>query len=249
MVGVTAIGPCGIHDFRGSHVVIASGGCAANPRLFEDLHGVPLYAKTAYPTSQGDGLILGMSAGGAIVGGEKYASLPGLVPGAWQYPAQMYAWAPLHPMVRQPWEILVNAQGERFVREDHPSVHQIERGIYRQPGHRHWAIFDADMLAKSEPIIPDWSRERLANEYQTHPMFSRAMTLEELAFRAGINAASLRQNIDDCNRRRQTAQADRFGRTHRPAPIATPPAYTNGMLVTPAITFGRLLGSALAGRS
>ena len=80
--------------------MLASGGCAANPRLFEDLHGVPLYAQTAYPTSQGDGLILGMSAGGAIVGGEKYASLPGLVPDAWQYPAQMHAWAPLHPMLR-----------------------------------------------------------------------------------------------------------------------------------------------------
>jgi fumarate reductase flavoprotein subunit len=300
VVGVTASGPLGTQDFRGSHVVLASGGCAANPRLFEDLHGVPLYAKTAYPTSQGDGLILGMSAGGAIVGGEKYASLPGLVPDAWQYPAQMHAWAPLHPMVRQPWEILVNAHGERFVREDHPSVHQIERGIYRQPGHRHWAIFDAEMLAKSEPIIPDWSRDRLANEYQTHPMFSRAMTLEELAFRAGINASSLRRNIDDYNRRQQTAKADRFGRTHRPMTIEKAPfyaiamqgwtlvsfaglsvnrnfqvldpqrkaisnlyaigevigagatsgaAYTNGMLVTPAITFGRLLGSALARRS
>ena len=156
------------------------------------------------------------------------------------------------------------------------------------------------MLAQSEPIIPDWSRDRLANEYQTHPMFSRAMTLEELAFRAGINASSLRRNIDDYNRRQQTAQADRFGRTHRPMTIETAPfyaiamqgwtlvsfaglsvsrnfqvldpqrkaisnlyaigevigagatsgaAYTNGMLVTPAITFGRLLGSALARRS
>ena len=300
VVGVTATGPSGTQDFKGSHIVLASGGCAANPRLFEELHGVPLYAKTAYPTSQGDGLILGMSAGAAIVGGEKYASLPGLVPDAWQYPAQMYAWAPLHPVVRQPWEILVNAHGERFVREDHPSLHQIERGIYRQPGHRHWAIFDAEMLAKSEPIIPNWSRDRLATEYQTHSMFSRAMSIEELAFRAGINASSLIQNIDDYNQRRQTAQADRFGRTHRPTAIATPPfyaiamqgwtlvsfaglsvntkfqvldqqreaisnlyaigevigaaatsgaAYTNGMLVTPAITFGRLLGSALARRS
>ena len=297
IVGVTATGPSGTHDFRGSHVVLASGGCAANPRLFEDLHGVPLYAKTAYPTSQGDGLILGMSAGGAIVGGEKYASLPGLVPDAWQYPAQMHAWAPLHPMVRQPWEILVNARGERFVREDHPSVHQIERGIYRQPGHRHWAIFDADMLAQSEPIIPDWSRERLANEYQTHPMFSRAMSLETLAFRAGINAAALKQNIDDYNRRVRQGEPDRFGRTHRPMAIEKAPfyaiamqgwtlvsfaglsvntgfqvldperrpipnlyaigevigagatsgaAYTNGMLVTPAITFGRLLGARLS---
>ena len=194
----------------------------------------------------------------------------------------------------------MNAHGERFVREDHPSVHQIERGIYRQPGHRHWAIFDAEVLAKSEPISPDWSRDRLANVYQTHSMFSRAMTLEELAFRAGINASSLRRNIDDYNRRQQTAQVDRFGRTHRPMTIEKAPfyaiamqgwtlvsfaglsvnrnfqvlnpqrkaisnlyaigevigagatsgaAYTNGMLVTPAITFGRLLGSALARRS
>jgi fumarate reductase flavoprotein subunit len=300
IVGVTATGPSGTHDYRGSHVVLASGGCAANPRLFEDLHGVPLYAKTAYPTSQGDGLILGMSAGAAIVGGEKYASLPGLVPDTWQTPSQMHAWAPLHPLVRQPWEILVNARGERFVREDHPSVHQIERGIYRQPGHRHWAVFDADMLEKSEPIIPDWSRDRLAAEHQTHPMFSRAMSLKELAFRAGINAATLQQSIDDYNQRLLKGEPDRFGRLHRPVAIDTPPfyaiamqgwtlvsfaglsvnaqlqvldtqqkpisnlyaigevigagatsgaAYTNGMLVTPAITFGRLLGSALAKRT
>ena len=66
-------------DYRGGRVVIAAGGCAANPRLFEELHDVP-YATTAYPTSLGDGLILGMSSGGAIVGGEKYTSLPGLIP-------------------------------------------------------------------------------------------------------------------------------------------------------------------------
>ena len=126
------------------------------------------------------------------------------------------------------------------------------------------------------------------------------MTLKELAFRAGINASSLSQNINDYNRRRQRAQADRFGRTHRPMAIEKAPfyaiamqgwtlvsfaglsvntnlqvldsqreaisnlyaigevigagatsgaAYTNGMLVTPAITFGRLLGSALAKRT
>lgn len=34
VVGVTASGPLGTQDFRGSHVVLASGGCAANPRLF-----------------------------------------------------------------------------------------------------------------------------------------------------------------------------------------------------------------------
>lgn len=73
------------------------------------------------------------------------------------------------------------------MQEDHSSVHHIERGVCQQPAHRHWAIFDAAMLERSEPIIPKWSRERLAQEHKT-----------------------------------------------------------NGMLVTPAITFGRLLGTRLA---
>ena len=300
VVGVTVAGPSGIQDIRGTHIVMATGGCAANPRLFEDLHGVPLYAKTAYPTSQGDGLLLGMSAGGAIVGGEKYASLAGLVPDAFEYPCQMYAWAPLNPAIRQPWEILVNAGGDRFVREDHPSIHQIEHRIYQQAGHRHWAIFDAEMLEQSEPIIPDWSRARLANEHQTHPMFCSAMSLKDLAFRAGVNPAALVASVDDYNRRLRSGDGDRFGRVHRPLTLSKPPfysiamqgwtlvsfaglsvnrhlqvldnerrpvpnlyaigevigagatsgaAYTNGMLVTPAITFGRLLGARLAGLS
>lgn len=297
VTGVTTAGSEGIRDVSGSNIVIASGGCAANARLFEELHGVPLYAKTAYPTSQGDGLLLGLSAGGAIVGGDKYASLPGLVPDAFQYPCQMFAYAPLNPSIRAPWEILVNARGERFVREDHPSVHHIERGVYQQPAHRHWAIFDAAMLERSEPIIPKWTRERLASEHQSHAMFHSAMSVEALALRAGLNPLALQSTVDDYNRRLQEGREDTFGRKMRPAPLSTPPyysiamqgwtlvsfaglkvsvdlqvlrkggeavpnlyaigevigagatsgaAYTNGMLVTPAITFGRILGTKLA---
>ena len=297
VTGITVAGPAGIRDISGSHVVIAAGGCAANPRLFEELHGVPLYAKTAYPTSQGDGLLLGLSAGGTIVGGDKYACLPGLVPDAFQFPCQMYAYAPLNPAIRMPWEILVNARGERFVREDHASVHHIERGVYQQPAHRHWAIFDANMLEQSEPIIPTWSRERLAREHQTHPMFHSAMSIEALALKAGLNPVALQRTVGDYNLRLTEGQADLFGRRVRPAPLSKPPyysiamqgwtlvsfaglkvnpqlqvlsdegqaipnlyaigevigagatsgaAYTNGMLVTPAITFGRILGANLA---
>ncbi len=297
VTGITVAGPAGIQDISGSHVVIAAGGCAANPRLFEELHGVPLYAKTAYPTSQGDGLLLGLSAGGTIVGGDKYACLPGLVPDAFQFPCQMYAYAPLNPAIRMPWEILVNARGERFVQEDHASVHHIERGVYQQPAHRHWAIFDANMLEQSEPIIPKWSRERLAREHQTHPMFHSAMSIEALALKAGLNPVALQRTVSDYNLRLTEGQADLFGRRVRPAPLSKPPyysiamqgwtlvsfaglkvnpqlqvlsdegqaipnlyaigevigagatsgaAYTNGMLVTPAITFGRILGANLA---
>ena len=300
VTGVTTSSGLGIQDFKGSNTVLASGGCAANARLFEELHGVPLYAQTAYPTSQGDGLLLGMSVGGAIVGGEKYASLPGLIPDAIKFPARMYAWAPLNPDMRPPWEILVNSHGERFVREDHPSVHQIERGIDRQPGHRHWAVYDSTMLEKSDPIIPDWTRDRLSTEHQNHPMFFSASSLTELAFRAGINSSGLTRSVADYNQRLQGGDEDSLGRIYRPARLSKPPfyaiamqgwtlvsfaglkintrlqvmdsqhrtipklyaigevigagatsgaAYTNGMLVTPAITFGRILGSMLARQS
>ena len=153
------------------------------------------------------------------------------------------------------------------------------------------------MLEKSDPIIPGWSRDRLASEHLTHPMFYSAGSLRELAFKAGINPSALAQNVADYNQQLSAGAPDRFGRAYRPHALSTPPfygismqgwtlvsfaglsvngnlqvldsqrravpnlfaigevigagatsgaAYTNGMLVTPAITFGRLLGSQLA---
>ena len=123
------------------------------------------------------------------------------------------------------------------------------------------------------------------------------MTLRVLAFRAGLNAATLTSTVQDYNRRIEAGEVDHFGRAHRPGPLKKPPfyaiamqgwtlvsfaglsvnrhlqvldherravaglyaigevigagatsgaAYTNGMLVTPALTFGRLLGASLA---
>ena len=56
-------------QYEGHNTVLASGGCASNPHLFEELHNVPLYVRAAYPYSQGAGLLLGQSAGGYLRGG------------------------------------------------------------------------------------------------------------------------------------------------------------------------------------
>lgn len=297
ILGVVALTTDGkIRDYRGRSTVIATGGCASNPRLFEDLHGVPLYAQAAYPTSTGQGLLLGLGAGAWLRGGDKYASLPGFVPREHRYPTTMHAFAPLDPVKRQPWEILVNAHGERFVQEDHPSVNHIEHGILEQPGQRHWAIYDQAMLEQSAPIIPDWSRERLAKEHESHAMFHRADTIEQLALSAGLHPKNLASTVAGYNKSIQGGDADRFARKHRPLPLSKGPfyaiemqgwtlvsfaglavnerlqvtmpsgqaipnlyavgealgagstsgnAYTNGMLVTPAISFGRLLGQSI----
>lgn len=294
ITGVAAQGADGKRlELRARQVVLASGGCASNPTMYEELHGVPLYCQVAHPNSQGIGLSLGLSAGGYIRGGDKYAALPGAILAENKFPSPPTAISSLNPALRPPWEILVNSDGERFVREDHPSINHIEHAIVRQPGHRHWAVFDEEILSKAPPLVPDWDAATLRAACGQHPMFHSADSLAELGTLAGVNPRALGQTVDDYNKARQLERPDPFGLAHRPLPIARPPyyavqmqgwtlisfaglgvdgrlrvvtpngdpipnlyavgevigagatsgqAYTNGMLVTPALTFGRLLG-------
>lgn len=283
-------------DLMARNVVLASGGCAANARMFEELHGVPLYCQIAHPNSQGIGLSLGLAAGGYLRGGDAYLPLAGAILADERFPSPATAISPLNPNLRMPWEILVNAAGERFVREDDPSIHHIEESIGAQPGERHWAIFDAEILDKAPPLIPDWTPDRIRDAAASHPMFEKADSLRELAVKSGIDPKKLQATVDDYNRARANKTPDPFGLEHRPLPIAKPPfyavrmqgwtlvsfagiavnehlqvitpagdsvpnlyavgevigagatsgnAYTNGMLVSPAIAFGRLLGRSI----
>lgn len=295
--GVVAEKPDGQRfDLNARNVVLASGGCASNPHMFEELHGVPLYCQMAHPNSQGIGLSLGLGAGGYLRGGDAYTPLLGAILAENRYPSPATAISPLNPSLRAPWEILVNANGERFVREDHPSIDHIEKALARQPGERHWAIFDAGILEQAPPLIPDWRPEQIREASHSHPMFKAAESLRELAVLSGIDPKKLASTVEDYNRARVGDKPDPFGLEHRPLPIAKPPfysirmqgwtiisfagiavnqdlqvmmpsgrpvpnlyavgevigagatsgnAYTNGMLVSPAITFGRLLGKQI----
>ncbi|MFW2404353.1 MAG: FAD-dependent oxidoreductase [Gammaproteobacteria bacterium] len=280
-------------DLRARNVVLATGGCASNPHMFEELHGVPLYCQVAHPNSQGIGITLGLSAGGTLRGGDKYAPLLGAILANDYYPSPPAAIPPLNPSLRAPWELLVNSNGERFVREDEPSIDHMEKLLAQQPGHRHWAIFDAEILDKAPPLVPDWDQQQVRDASNRQPMFYSADNIGELAVRAGVNPRELRATVEAYNQARSTGEPDPLGLEHRPLPIAKPPfyairmqgwtlisfagldvdtnlqvltgdrvpvpnlyavgevigagatsgqAYTNGMLVTPAITFGRLLG-------
>ncbi|MEO1575120.1 MAG: FAD-dependent oxidoreductase [Pseudomonadota bacterium] len=275
------------------NVVLASGGCASNPAMFRELHGRPLYCQVAHPNSQGIGITLGLSAGGYVRGGEHYLPLPGAILAIDNYPAPPVAIPPLNPTLRLPWEILVNAQGERFVREDDPHVHNIESAIRQLPGERHWAIFDDTILDAAPALVPDWSPDRLRAEVDKQPMIASAESIGALAAAAGIDPETLTRSVADYNRALANDRPDPMGLEHRPLPIAKPPfyavrmngwtlisfagigvnenlqvtnaagapidhlyavgevigagatsghAYTNGMLVSPAVTFGRLLG-------
>jgi len=124
-----------------------------------------------------------------------------------------------------PWEVFVNARGARFVREDHPSVNARDRSMDLQPGHRFWAIFDQQILDQAPALIPDWSRERLLEAFDTHPMFTRATSLSELGVITGIDPAELEKNIRDYNLALKKKMPDPFNRSHRPLPVSQPPFY------------------------
>ncbi len=282
-------------DIRGRNTLISSGGCAANPIMFQNLHGVPLYRKVAWPQSQGAGLSLGQAAGGYLRCADNYVGYYGSIAMNDQVPSPPAANMSLDPKSRPLWEIFVNAYGERFVQEDHPSMSTRDRTMDRQPGNRFWAIFDQRILDDAPPLIPAWSRDQLMGSFNKHPMFTRGASLSELGVVTGIDPAGLEKSVHAYNQALEKKKPDAFNRSHRPLPIAQAPfyairsqtwtlksyaglavnkglqvvtkegkpvpnlyaagevlgastggrAHTSGASVTPALTFGQLLGAKI----
>jgi len=282
-------------DVSGRNTVIATGGCAGNPSMFEALHGVPLYRRAAMPTSQGAGLTLGLAAGGYLRCTDYYVGYYGSVAQGDQWPSAAAADMVIDHRVRKPWEIYVNSRGERFVREDHPSMSERDRIMDRQPGHRFWAVFDQGVLDDAPPLVRRWTREQLIESFNKHPMFHRGATWTELGVRAGVDPATLQKTVATYNEAIAKQKTDPLEREHRPVSLTRGPfyairsqtwtlksyaglgvnknlqvttkegkiipnlyaagevlgaatggkAHTNGASVTPALTFGKLLGEKI----
>jgi fumarate reductase flavoprotein subunit len=277
-------------------VALTSGGCASNPRMYADLHGVSLTSQIAYPYSQGMGFTLGQGAGGYLRAGQNYIGSFGGVLADDNYPSTVEGSFEHHPDIRQPWEIYVNSRGERFMREDHPSIDYREKALSRQAGQRAWVVADQDMMDKAPLWLPRWTKEKIMESFGTHPMFTKAESLAGLANKAGINPAGLAGSVAAYNRSIAEGATDSLGKTHRPAKYGKGPyyalritatqlksfaglaideqlrvirtdgsaipglfaagevigggvtggaAYTNGSMVTPAVTFGRMIGQKM----
>lgn len=209
---------------RGRHILITSGGYAMNPELFEQLCGVPAYAAGSYPYAQGQGLALATSVGGWLRGQDKHRPGSGSILTSEQFPARVYARFDMAPR-RLPWEIWLNNQGERFVAEDLSDSHERERELLRQEKLRYQIFFDQGILDAAPPGLPAWSREKFLEHFNSHPLFHRGDTLEELAQRAQIDLAGLRNSIAEYNAAVRSGK-DRLGRQHLPREIAaTGPFY------------------------
>jgi len=293
--GVRTHSPSADHSFVGSHVLITTGGYANNPELFQSMLGQPAYTVGTYPTNLGKGLELATAVGGQLRGHDLHRPGTGSILTDYKYPAEILARFQTTPQLRQPWEIWVNADGQRFIREDEPSNNERARALLKQSLYRYVIIFDEDILRNAPPGLPEWSRDKMLEHFQSHPMFHRGDSLEELAQKANIDPIGLAETVKNYNAGVLT-KTDAFGRAHLPREIKQPPyygithlghsatssvgvtvdinlrvvqkngepipnlyaagevlgsgvtlgdAFTPGMMLTPALTFGRLLGEKL----
>jgi fumarate reductase flavoprotein subunit len=295
--GVAARDAAGaIHHFHARNVVLTCGGYASNPEMYQELTGAPQYLDRPYAYSQGAGLRLGQSVGGYLRGMENFIGSFGAPLASDTYPSAAIGRLETFPDRRPPWEIYVNAHGDRFVREDIPSVDARENALLDQPDRRNWVIFDQAILDAAPPMMIDWTRAEMAAAFDAgYPSFHRADTLRDLATAAGIDADGLERAVRGYNYGVATGH-DFLGRVHAPMPIGTGPfyaicqqggtitsaaglavdaslrviredgspipglyaagevlgagqtmgkAFCGGMMVTPALTFGRLLGQSI----
>ena len=283
-------------DYFGRNVVLASGGYQMNPELFKDLLGYPQHAAPAYPMSRGDGIVMALAAGGYVRGKQNFLTGLGRVMATDDEPSVPLVQFNTYPGRRMPWEIYVNVHGKRWVREDLDSVDGRERELMKQPDLRFWIVFDQAIFDAAPSGFGDWSKAQIAKAFDKEPMFQKAMTIRELATKAGVDPAGLEATVAAYNAAQAKKSDPEFGREHMPLPIAKPPFYIarhqgynvtscvgigvdknlrvtrqdgtvieglyasgeilgsgqlmgnateGGMMVTPALTFGRLLGQRL----
>ncbi len=228
-------------DLLGRKVALTSGGCAANPEMFEKLHGTPLYASLAYPFNLGGGLEMGVAAGGTLRGAELFQTFFGMVLNDFNIPSTP---APVPvittPERRMPWEVYVNTAGQRFVREDHPSVDAREHSLLGQEDHRYWIVFDQAIMEAAPSMVIGWDRARLDWAFDKYHFFSRGDSMAELAYWAGIDGDGLAASLECYNSGQASGQDSDFGREHMPLPVGKPPYYAIRMQGSQLLSFAGL---------
>jgi len=224
-------------DHSGDNVVITSGGYAANRQMFQKYSpGKPHYSATN-PNSQGKGLRLLEEVNARIEGGENTLPSYGCVlddpndPMCSTYiggegnALSDYVWLDTSPQSRQPWEISINIQGERFLREDVPSVDERELRLEEQPEWRHYLVFDEGVRQNAPKITPFWTDEEFHAALGSHPSFLKADSLGDLAEQMGVDPTSLNATVERYNELVRAGEDPDFGRECLPKEIKKPPFY------------------------
>jgi flavocytochrome c len=194
--------------FIARKIILASGGFGASAELLSRY--IPKAADIPFPGhhgSTGDGLKMGIEAGAATENMGAFQPYPAYIgPGKRAVP----------PEVALSGGIMVDARGKRFVDETkYPGGLGIK--MLELPGKQAYEIFDERIyqLNRNAPGLRNLSR------YFDEGLLLRADTAEKLAARLAIDAAGLKQTIEEYNDGTANGGKDAFGRT-LPEPLRAP---------------------------
>lgn len=197
VTGVTVDTPNGEETFHGKNIVLACGGYAAGPELWNDLNPETPLCSHCNSYSRGDGIVAARELGATVDGQEKFlCTFAG-----WHEDANdptSGEFLALSPKVRSIWEIFVDVNGKRFMKEDHQSIDYRERNLLKQPGMRMNIVFDEGIRQNAAPITllePDAFKDK----FGSHPNFVKSDTIEGLAAELEVPADALQETIDEYN--------------------------------------------------
>ena len=211
--------------YTGRNVVLTTGGYAASETLWRKHTGQWPLRSLCNPYSRGDGLEAAEAIGVSIERGDQflctfagYLTDPADPKSAWFFP--------LAPTDRKPWEIYVNAEGRRFVREDHPSIDHLENHLLNEPDTRMFIVYDEGIRQNAPSFfLPEADGTTADRHFGQRPGFWTAQTIDDLAAQMGVDSSRLQQTIDGYNEAVDSGHDPEFGRQHLIRPIGKPPFF------------------------
>ena len=237
VTGVVCKDDKGTSRQMGKSVVLTCGGDMYNPEMFKQMENASIYSAMTWQYNLGAGYKLATAVGGYIRGGQNHTPLFGAIYPSEDFPSETSGMARHFPGDRPPWEIIVNAEGKRFLQEDILSHDAYEQGLKAQPDERCWAVWDAEIFDKAPLFVraqtgfgagvaPDKAKakvQQMFDEGAGH--FFKADSVKDLAEKMKVNVAGLQETVDAYNKAQAGKGPDALGRKHMPLPIAKAPFY------------------------
>ena len=211
-------------------VIFACGGFAGNAKMVSEYNPhlknvlvFPLLAQFA----NGDHMLMGQSVGAGVTR-KGYATG---YPGGIEDPEHPGLCAYIAGMKQYPGAVWLDKNGKRFTNENTASDTEKENAVISVPDCIVYVVLDRKIKEENPPIIEgnfttpglDW--KQFEEEAARNRLVKSGATLEELAAKTGMDAATLKKTISSYNACVDAGHDPEFGRKELKYKLENPPFY------------------------